>query len=132
MKVSNGDVHQQASLTAGTVAYDDKLSTDFRHRDGGGVKSKGATGSREIGMRLSYADNLESQVDMKFVSWLLRVEDARRGKSCGWDGVSADGERPEAIVSVGDPLGTSLGLVLGAGGGRKGLVWKLKRNRTED
>jgi hypothetical protein len=25
---------------------------------------------------LSYADNLESQVDMKFVSWLLRVEDA--------------------------------------------------------
>jgi hypothetical protein len=88
VKVSNGYVHQQASLTAGTVAYDDKLSTDFRHRDGGGVKSKGATGSREIGMRVSDADNLESQVDMKFVSWLLRVEDARRGKSSGW--VSAD------------------------------------------
>ena len=88
MNASNGYVHQQASLTAGTVAYDDKLSTDFRHRDGGRVKSKGATGSREIGMRLSYADNLESQVDMKFVSWLLRVEDARRGKSSGW--VSAD------------------------------------------
>jgi hypothetical protein len=27
-----------------------------------GVKSKGATGSREMGMRLSDADNLESQV----------------------------------------------------------------------
>jgi hypothetical protein len=62
VNVSDGYVHQQASLTAGTVAYDDKLSTDFRHRDGGGVKSKGATGSREIGMRLSDADNLESQV----------------------------------------------------------------------
>jgi hypothetical protein len=27
-------LHQQAGLTAGTVAYNDKLSTDFRHRDG--------------------------------------------------------------------------------------------------
>lgn len=26
-----GDLHQQASLTTGTVAYNDKLSTDFRH-----------------------------------------------------------------------------------------------------
>jgi len=74
--MTDGYLHQQAGLTAGTVTYNDKLSTDFRHRDGGRVKSKGATGSREIGMRLSYADNLESQVDMKFVSWLLRVEDA--------------------------------------------------------
>jgi hypothetical protein len=27
-------LHQQASLTAGTIAYNDKLSTDFRHLDG--------------------------------------------------------------------------------------------------
>jgi hypothetical protein len=27
-------LHQQARLTAGTVAYNDKLSTDFRHFDG--------------------------------------------------------------------------------------------------
>jgi len=30
-----GEYNQQARLTAGTVTYDDKLSTDFRHVDGG-------------------------------------------------------------------------------------------------
>jgi hypothetical protein len=25
------DLHQQASLTAGTITYNDELSTDFRH-----------------------------------------------------------------------------------------------------
>lgn len=30
----DGYLHQQAGLTAGTIAYNDKLSTDFRHRDG--------------------------------------------------------------------------------------------------
>ncbi len=29
-----GYLHQQASLTAGTIAHNDKLSTDFRHLDG--------------------------------------------------------------------------------------------------
>jgi hypothetical protein len=32
----DGDSHQQARLTAGTVAHNDKLSTDFRHDEGGG------------------------------------------------------------------------------------------------
>jgi len=35
---SDGDLHQQASLTAGTVAYNDELSTDLRHVDGGTIK----------------------------------------------------------------------------------------------
>jgi hypothetical protein len=30
-----GDSHQQAGLTTGTVAYNDQLSTDFRHGDEG-------------------------------------------------------------------------------------------------
>jgi hypothetical protein len=30
----DGYLHQQAGLTTGTVAYNDKLSTDFRHGDG--------------------------------------------------------------------------------------------------
>jgi hypothetical protein len=42
-----GDLHQQASLTTGTIAYNDKLSTDFRHLVGLGMKMcKRATGSR--------------------------------------------------------------------------------------
>lgn len=41
------DVHQQASLTAGTIAYNDELSTDFRHLDGlEMIRCKGATKSR--------------------------------------------------------------------------------------
>jgi hypothetical protein len=41
-----GDIHQQASLTTGTIAYNDKLSTDFRHLDGLGMgESKRATRS---------------------------------------------------------------------------------------
>lgn len=30
----DGDLHQQARLTAGTIAYNDQLSTDLRHIDG--------------------------------------------------------------------------------------------------
>jgi hypothetical protein len=92
---SNEYVHQQASLTTGTVAYDDKLSTDFRHRDGGRVKSKGATGSREIRMWVSYVDNEGSRVDMKFVSWLLRVESKMQDEARAVDGLAWK-KRPEA------------------------------------
>jgi len=30
-EVLMGNLHQQTSLTTGTIAYNDKLSTDFRH-----------------------------------------------------------------------------------------------------
>jgi hypothetical protein len=32
--MSAGYLHQQARLTAGTIAYNDQLSTDLRHFDG--------------------------------------------------------------------------------------------------
>jgi ABC-type protease/lipase transport system fused ATPase/permease subunit len=33
-----GYLHQQTSLTAGTIAYNNELSTDFRHNEGGGAE----------------------------------------------------------------------------------------------
>ena len=47
--MTDGYLHQQASLTTGTVAYNDKLSTDFRHvKRRVMVKSKGATWSSKM------------------------------------------------------------------------------------
>lgn len=46
-EVLMGDLHQQASLTTGTIAYNDKLSTDFRHVVGLGMKM--CKGARESG-----------------------------------------------------------------------------------
>jgi hypothetical protein len=37
----DGYLHQQARLTAGTIAYNDKLSTDFRHLDRGVMGGEG-------------------------------------------------------------------------------------------
>jgi hypothetical protein len=33
--MGDGYLHQQARLTTGTIAYNDQLSTDLRHVDGG-------------------------------------------------------------------------------------------------
>jgi hypothetical protein len=33
--IGDGFLHQQARLTTGTIAYNDELSTDLRHVDGG-------------------------------------------------------------------------------------------------
>lgn len=35
--MNDGYLHQQARLTTGTIAHNDKLSTDFRHIDRGGM-----------------------------------------------------------------------------------------------
>jgi hypothetical protein len=41
------DLHQQARLTTGTVAYNDQLSTDFRHSDGRGSGGVGRERQRK-------------------------------------------------------------------------------------
>jgi len=48
-RMTDGYLHQQAGLTAGTVTYNDKFSTDFRHREGMWMeKGKGATWSIQM------------------------------------------------------------------------------------
>jgi hypothetical protein len=47
--MADGYLHQQASLTTGTIAYNDKLSTDFRHLESRVmIKRKGATWSSKM------------------------------------------------------------------------------------
>jgi hypothetical protein len=47
--IDDGYLHQQARLTTGTIAHNDKLSTDFRHIDRGGMIERmyESEGSRE-------------------------------------------------------------------------------------